>query len=64
MGCIFVWRIRQRDLTSPLYANVGFWFRQQPGLALGITAGGAVGQGVMPLCAGLAISAYVGSLLI
>ena len=46
-------------LTSPLYANVGFWFRQQPGLALGITAaGGAVGQGVMPLCAGLAIGAY------
>ena len=46
-------------LTSPLYANVGFWFQQRPGLALGITAaGGAVGQGIMPLCAGLAISAY------
>ena len=46
-------------LTSPLYANVGFWFRQQPGLALGITAaGGAVGQGIMPLSAGFAINAY------
>lgn len=46
-------------LTSPLYANVGFWFRQRPGLALGITAaGGAVGQGIMPLSAGIAISAY------
>ena len=46
-------------VTSPLYANVGFWFQQRPGLALGITAaGGAVGQGLMPFCAGLAINAY------
>lgn len=40
-------------VTSPLFANVGFWFNQKPGLALGITAsGGAVGQAVVPyLCA-------------
>jgi len=34
---------------SPLYANVGFWFRKNPGLAIGITAaGGAAGQGIIP----------------
>ena len=40
-------------VTSPLFANVGFWFTHKPGLALGITAsGGAVGQAVVPyLCA-------------
>ena len=40
-------------VTSPLFANVGFWFTHKPGLALGITAsGGAVGQAVIPyLCA-------------
>ena len=44
-------------LTAPLFANVGFWFRKNPGLALGITAsGGAVGQGVVPFLAGIAIS--------
>ena len=36
-------------LFSPLYANVGFWFRENPGLALGIAAsGGAVGQAFIP----------------
>jgi predicted MFS family arabinose efflux permease len=36
-------------VTAPLFANVGFWFRKNPGLALGITAaGGAVGQGLIP----------------
>lgn len=46
-------------VSSPLFANVGFWFRKNPGLALGITAsGGAVGQGVVPFCVGMAISAY------
>jgi MFS family permease len=46
-------------VTSPLFANVGFWFRRNPGLALGITAsGGAVGQGVVPYLTGLAITAY------
>lgn len=40
-------------VTSPLFANVGFWFIHKPGLALGVTAsGGAVGQAVIPyLCA-------------
>ena len=40
-------------VTSPLFANVGFWFRNNPGLALGITAaGGAVGQGIIPFICG------------
>ena len=43
-------------VTSPLFANVGFWFKNNPGLALGITAaGGAVGQGVIPYFSGLII---------
>ena len=46
-------------LSAPLFANVGFWFRSNPGLALGITAsGGAVGQGVIPFLIGIAISNY------
>jgi len=43
-------------VTSPLFANVGFWFRSNPGLALGITAaGGAVGQGLIPYFSGIII---------
>ena len=46
-------------VSSPLFANVAFWFTYKPGLALGITAsGGAVGQGVIPYLAGMAITAY------
>jgi len=46
-------------VSSPLFANVGFWFRRRPGLALGVTAsGGAVGQGVIPFLAGMAIDAF------
>ncbi len=46
-------------LSAPLFANVGFWFRRNPGLALGITAsGGAFGQGLVPFLAGLGIEAY------
>jgi len=45
--------------STPLFANVGFWFRHNPGLALGLTAsGGAIGQGVVPYLAGMAISAH------
>lgn len=45
--------------TTPLYANVGFWFRYNPGLALGITAaGGAVGQALVPYLSGISISTY------
>ncbi len=41
---------------SPLFANVAYWFRQQPGLAIGITAaGGAFGQGAVPYLAGIMI---------
>jgi MFS family permease len=43
--------------TSPLYANVGFWFRHNAGLALGITAaGGAFGQAIVPYMASLGIT--------
>jgi MFS family permease len=45
-------------LFSPLYANVGFWFRQNPGLALGIAAsGGAIGQAFIPHLSGYLIEA-------
>ena len=45
--------------SSPLFANVAFWFRRNPGLALGLTAsGGAIGQGVVPYLAGMAISSH------
>ena len=44
---------------SPLYANVGFWFKRNPGLAIGITAaGGAAGQGLIPLLSTYLIKAY------
>jgi MFS family permease len=46
-------------LGSPLFANVAFWFRTNPGLALGITAaGGAFGQGVVPFVTGWLIEDY------
>jgi MFS family permease len=46
-------------VSTPLFANVGFWFRSRPGLAIGITAaGGAFGQGVIPYLAGLSIAEY------
>jgi MFS family permease len=46
-------------VTSPLFANVGFWFTHKPGLALGITAsGGAVGQAVVPYLCALSLNAY------
>ncbi len=58
-------------LFSPLYANVGFWFRENPGLALGIAAsGGAVGQAFIPHLSGYLIdssgwqSAYLNLALI
>ena len=45
-------------VTSPLFANVGFWFAHKPGLALGITAaGGAVGQAVVPYLCALSLEA-------
>lgn len=44
--------------TTPLYANVAFWFRRQPGLALGLAAaGGAFGQAIVPYFASLSIEA-------
>lgn len=46
-------------VSSPLFASVGFWFKRQPGFALGVTAaGGAAGQGVVPFLASIAITRY------
>jgi MFS family permease len=43
-------------VSSPLYANVGFWFRYRPGLAIGVMAsGGAVGQAFVPYIATILI---------
>ena len=43
-------------LFSPLYANVGFWFKENPGLALGLAAsGGAIGQAFIPHLSGILI---------
>ena len=42
--------------TTPLYANVAFWFRFNPGFALGLAAaGGAFGQAVVPYFSSIAI---------
>lgn len=46
-------------VSTPLFANVGFWFRKNPGLALGVTAsGGAIGQGIVPFLVGMSINSY------
>ncbi|MCZ6854384.1 MAG: MFS transporter [Gammaproteobacteria bacterium] len=46
-------------VSSPLFANVAFWFLKKPGFALGITAaGGAVGQGLVPMFSAWAIETY------
>ena len=45
-------------VNVPIIANVGLWFTRNKGLALGIvSAGGALGQGVVPLVAAHLISA-------
>lgn len=45
-------------LGGPLYANVGFWFSRNKGLALRVAAaGGAVGQAMVPYLASLVIAA-------
>jgi MFS family permease len=56
----------QAIVSGPLFANVGFWFQHNPGLAMGVMlSGSAVGQGVVPYLLGLVItssgweSAYV-----
>ena len=42
--------------TTPLYANVAFWFRRNPGLALGLAAaGGAFGQALVPYFSGIGV---------
>ncbi len=46
-------------LSGPLYANAGLWFTRNIGLALGITAaGGAFGQGVVPMAARILITQF------
>ena len=45
--------------TTPLYANVAFWFRHNPGLALGLAAaGGAFGQAIVPYLSGISIESF------
>jgi MFS family permease len=45
--------------SVPLYANVGYWFTRNKGLAMGaMAAGGAMGQGVIPFVARLLISEF------
>jgi len=45
-------------VNVPIIANVGLWFTRNKGLALGIvSAGGALGQGVVPFVAAYLISA-------
>lgn len=46
-------------LFTPLLALTGLWFNKRKGLAIGIvTAGGAIGQGVVPFVMRLVITAY------
>ena len=45
-------------LFTPMVALSGLWFNERKGLAIGIvTAGGAIGQGIVPYLARLAITA-------
>jgi len=45
-------------LFTPMVALTGRWFNERKGFAIGVvTAGGALGQGVVPYVAGLTISA-------
>jgi nitrate/nitrite transporter NarK len=46
-------------LFAPLIALTGLWFNERKGLAIGIvTAGGAIGQGVVPYLGRLLITAF------
>ncbi|MCG8369496.1 MAG: MFS transporter, partial [Proteobacteria bacterium] len=56
----FVYGVLGHSATSvPLYANVGYWFTRNKGLAMGaMAAGGAMGQGVVPFVARLLISEF------
>tara|TARA_A100001011_G_scaffold80048_2_gene82970 strand:- start:11936 stop:13129 length:1194 start_codon:yes stop_codon:yes gene_type:complete len=46
-------------VSSPLYANIGLWFKKNVGLALGFTvAGSAFGQGTVPYIAQYLINEY------
>jgi MFS family permease len=46
-------------LFTPMVALAGLWFNQNKGLAIGVvTAGGAIGQGVVPFVVRLMITAY------
>ncbi|MDA1073885.1 MAG: MFS transporter [Proteobacteria bacterium] len=57
-SCFLFGALGTAMVSSPLYANVGFWFRHRPGLAIGVMAsGGAVGQGIVPYLAALLIEA-------
>lgn len=45
--------------SVPLYANVGYWFTRNKGLAMGaMAAGGAMGQGIIPFLARILITEF------
>ena len=57
-ACFMMGALGHSMLNGPLYANIGFWFTRNKGLALGATsAGGAMGQAVVPFVAQLMITA-------
>ena len=63
---LFIWCHGECAFIFSLICNVGFWFRENPGLALGFAAsGGAIGQAFIPHLSGILIensgwkSAYI-----
>ena len=51
-------------LFSPLYANVGFWFKENPGLALGLALALALGPCSRPCSRPLALGTCSSYLLL
>lgn len=57
--CLIYGAFGHSAASVPLYANVGYWFTRNKGLAMGaMAAGGAMGQGVVPFIARLLITEF------
>ena len=57
--CFLYGALGHGPASVPLYANVGYWFTRNKGLAMGaMAAGGAMGQGVVPFFARMLISEF------
>ncbi len=57
--CFLYGALGHGPASVPLYANVGYWFTRNKGLAMGaMAAGGAMGQGVVPFFARLLITEF------